>query len=402
MNKGIVSVVLVVAFCRIEAAPTLFLGKQLHVVPGIERNVYFRSITDAFVPERYAWRARCMRGRQEKTRWSYTAKDCDVGKSFPLVVEMWDDENGLVAAATSSVHVIGFPADRTKKLTMALLGDSLTGCRFLDQTAKLMREFGFTGFKTIGKRKELIARHDGYGGFGWETFLTRYAFSMDEIDQVQSEAEREQLRKFGEKIPAGQDWRKHLLKSPLVRIVNGEKRVDIQSWVGDINGGVPPDVIVIELGTNDVFGEPEGDRVAWMKRNCEPGILKLLDSLHRILPKTMIAVMTIPPGADQDAFGVNYGCAQAEFVFRRNVIAYNRLLEKIVCESNNRRLCLVSAHAAVDPVYGYITRDVPAHDRTTVAVERCVNAVHFDETGARQYGDALFGWLVFLMGNGVE
>ena len=381
-----------------SAGPGIFLADRMYAAPGVECNVYFKNVTDAIVPDRYAWNVRCAFGKHENVRWTYVAKDEDAGKEFPLVLEMWNDELGLVTAATTTVKVAKYPADRTRKLTVALLGDSLTGCRFQDQTARLMKEFGFTGYTTVGSRKGL-ANHDGYGGYSWGSFLSRYALTVDEINNVQSEAEREQLRKFGEKIPDGEEWRKALLRSPLVRIVDGKKTVDVQAWLDKVNGGAAPDVIVIELGTNDVFAEDEGNRLERLATMRIPAAKQLLKALRAVIPDATIAIMTIPPGADPDSFGANYGCQQSDFIFRRNVFAYNKALEELVKTSGDPKLALVPAHAAVDTVYGSIVRDVPANARTSRKVTRCVNAVHFDVTGANQFGDALFAWLVDHLGS---
>ena len=378
------------------AKPSLFLAERMYAAPGVECNVYFKNVTDAIVPDRYAWNVKCAYGKHENFRWTYVAKDADAGKEFPLVLEMWNDELGLVTAATTTVKVAKLPDDRTRPLTVALLGDSLTGCRFQDQTAARLKASGLTGVKSVGSKTGDF-NHDGYGGFSWDSFLTRYAIAVDEIDNLQSEAEKEQLRKFGVKIPEGQQWRRGLLKSPLVKLVDGKKVVDVQRWLDKVNGGKAPDVIVIELGTNDVFGEGEGDRDA--KRAVVLAAAKrLLKTLRGAAPGSVLAIMTIPPGADPDSFGANYGCQQSDFIFRRNVFAYNKALEELVKTSGDPKLFLVPAHAAVDTVYGSIVREEKANAHSDRKVTRCVNAVHFDRTGANQFGDALYAWLADFLG----
>ena len=376
--------------------PTIFLAERMYAAPGVECNVYFKNVTDAIVPDRYAWNVKCGYGKHENFRWTFVARDEDAGKEFPLVLEMWNDELGLVTAATTTVKVAKMPADRMRPLTIALLGDSLTGCRFQDQTAARLKESGLAGVKSVGSKAGGF-NHDGYGGYSWKSFLTRYALAVDEIDNLQSEAEKEQLRKFGVKIPEGQGWRRGLLKSPLVRIVAGQKVVDVQRWLDKINGGKAPDVIVIELGTNDVFGEGEGDREA-KRAEVLASAKELLAVLRKAAPESVLAIMTIPPGADSDSFGANYGCQQSDFIFRRNIVAYNRALEDLVRTSGDPKLALVPAHAAVDTVYGSIVRTEKANAHSDRQVTRCANAVHFDRTGANQFGDALYAWLVDFLG----
>ena len=394
-RSGLAAVIVALSLSA-AARPAIFLAERMYAAPGVECNVYFKNVTDAIVPDRYAWNVKCKYGKHENFRWTFVAKDADAGTEFPLVLEMWNDELGLVTAATTTVKVAKLPDDRTRSLTIALLGDSLTGCRFQDQTAARLKESGLVGVKSVGSNAGAF-NHDGYGGFSWDSFLTRYVIAVDEIDNLQREAEKEQLRKFGVKIPEGQEWRKRLLKSPLVKIADGKKLVDVQRWFDKVNGGKAPDVIVVELGTNDVFDEGEYDRDA--KRD---GVLaaakRLLKALRDAAPASVIAIMTIPPGADSDSFGANYGCLQSDFIFRRNIVAYNRALEELVKSSGDQKIVLVPSHAAVDTVYGSIVREEKANAHSDRKVTRCANAVHFDRTGAKQFGDALYAWLADFIG----
>ena len=81
------------------ARPTIFLAERMYAAPGVECNVYFKNVTDAIVPDRYAWNVKCGYGKHENFRWTFVARDEDAGKEFPLVLEMWNDELGLVTAA---------------------------------------------------------------------------------------------------------------------------------------------------------------------------------------------------------------------------------------------------------------------------------------------------------------
>ena len=72
----------------------------------------------------------------------------------------------------------------------------------------------------------------------------------DELPPLQNRAEREQMLAFGIKnLPKSEAYR---LRSPLLRIVNGKKVLDIPAWLKKINQGKAPDFIVFQLGTNDI------------------------------------------------------------------------------------------------------------------------------------------------------
>jgi lysophospholipase L1-like esterase len=282
--------------------------------------------------------------------------------------------------------------NKTKPLTLALLGDSLTNCGYQDRLLEYMQSAGFSGFRPIGSRTGPSASpvgtftpgkaaHDGYGGYTYESFLVRYAYAVDEIDNLQADAERQQLKELGVKIPPGQEWRRHLLKSPLVRMDGAKKTVDVQGWFDRINRGSAPDVILIVLGANDVFMRksdgkfPNGRDV---KTKISGDINRLVDILRAAAPQAIIALATTPSGGVQKAFKTNYGNLRTDYEFRSNALFFARLLDEVVSARRDPRIVLVPLHHALDHVKAY-----PEN-----------NALHPTFEGSKMLGSALYAWMV--------
>ena len=194
--------------------PAFVLPETIWAAPDLECNVYFGSAFDTDSPRAYSFCAECAVGRCQNERWTWTPTDGDAGCRHRLVLEARSDF-GPTVSCTTTVEVAGSVADRSRRATFALLGDSLTNARYQDRILSAVREAGWTNFTAVGSRsgasselagvfREGEAAHDGYGGFTPFAFLDRYAVAVDEIDNLQSEAEREQLKAFGEKIPEGQ------------------------------------------------------------------------------------------------------------------------------------------------------------------------------------------------------
>ena len=396
MNTGTyaIAAACMAATTALADAPSFFAPERIYAVPGVECAVHYTRLFDSYTPNRYLLEAISPKGSAFSDRWCYVAAANEAGQSFPLVLNAWDDDHGLVASMTTQVYIAKAPSDEAKsrKTTLALLAASDTNCRYQDRVLERMRNAGFSGYTPVGCRRratrspvcetgDFSAAHDGYGGFSWGSLLTRYAMTTDEIDNIQADAEREQLRKFGVKIPPGNEWRKALLKSPLVRIKDGNKVVDIQAWFDKINGGRPPDYIVIAMGGNGVWlqrPDTGRDYVAEELAHAR----KLVPMLRAKAPDAVIAITSSMGGSlDQDSWGLNYGAVQSCFIGNRSFIAYNRAMKAFCEESGDPKLVFVPVSQGV------------AHLDAYPLGRKDGNALHANVVGGRQMGDALFAWL---------
>ena len=382
------------AACMATAKPTLTVPTELPAAPGIPCSVYFARTLDSAKPDNYAFEAISEAGNFWEDRWTWTPAEKDAGRCVPVVFNVWDDESGLVDAVTTTVRVAKMPTgeQKARKVTVAILSASSTNCRYQDQLRERMREAGFANYVAVGSHSgssasvechpDTEAPHDGYGGFAWGDFMTRYAMTADEIDNEQAEAEREQLiHLFGAKIPEGQEWRKGLLKSPLVRIKDMKKVVDVQAWFDKVNGGKAPDYVFITLGGNGIETiRPE--RIEEAVAGQMASATKLLDYLRAAAPDMKI-VVTAAFGCSttQDGCGRNYGAKTSAFVGNLNRIRYDRAIEKLIAARNDPKILYMTASLNVDPVGAY---PHGAH----------ANAGHALPSGGKMFGDALAAWLL--------
>lgn len=393
--------------------PSFVLPDTIWAAPDLECNIYFDSSLDSVRPEIYAYEAQCAVGRCENGRWTWKPTKTDAGRSERLVLDAWSDL-GLQASATVTVRVAKLPLDGSRKMTMALLADSLVGGRFQDWIMKDVRDAGWTNFTPVGSHSgpsvsEVCrpgeAAHDGYGGFSPLAFLERYQLTEDEVDSLNDAAEREQLKAMGELVSA--KGPKMLRKSPLVRIVNGRKTVDVQAWFDRINGGTPPDFIGIQLGVNGTCQMRDADMEAGYceTRQVEP-MRRLVRLLRACAPRAEIGIGISEIGAsDQDAFGRNYGCKVSRVQARKNLFHLNRLWISLVREFNEAgddHVFAVPHGPATDQSYGIPHETVPAFDGSEIMVSRAANAYHPTRESARQTGGAYAAWVLCRMGEKQE
>lgn len=382
---------------EVAAKPAFLIPSRLYAAPGLECNIYYKNVFDSVVPQNYAFQTYADKGRSELTRWCWTPGSGDAGKTVEVVVNAWNDD-GLVAAATTTVEVAAAPVNPSRRLTFALFGDSLTNCKFQDAILADMREAGHSNYMPVGTRNGASpgsAAHDGFGGYTCDAFLLRYKVSDEEVENIQDAAEREQLKALGMPEKIIHAWQRDLLRSPLVVFRNGRKEVDVPAWLNKVNAGAAPDVVLIELGVNGVFslrGEREELR-ATIREKVIPGFTRFIDALRPHMPDAVFAICTIPIGCGQDGFAVNYGAKWNEVQHRKIMFALNREIAEYVGERNDGKILLVPLAQAVDPFHSYIHAEAPAHARSKEKVVRDQNAVHLSGIGGWQMGDAIAAWL---------
>lgn len=273
---------------------------------------------------------------------------------------------------------------KTRKITLAILGDSLTNCRYQDRLMRRMREAGYTGYTPVGthtgfsasdEKRADEAAHDGFGGFTYGDFIRRFQFAEDELMNVQKEAEYEQMKRLGVAKVEKKDWRRVLLKSPLVRFGNGKKTVDVQAWLDNINGGKAPDFILIQLGNNGICSMT-GDIDGRVRGGQLKDAAELLARLREKCPDAVYGFVSPFPGSDKEEdFARNYKGAITRDGARKSLSRFRELLRMWVESKNDPKVRFIDLWDKVDPARDY------------------ENALHFNSRGAEHVGDALFDWL---------
>ena len=400
---AVVVCVSLVAVSPAVARPGFILPDVLFAAPGVECNVYYDGAFETVTPWCYAYEAECSVGRCECRRWHWTPAAEDAGRSVPLVLRALDDD-GTVAERSVTVRVARLPkAPDLRRITLAMLGASISNSGYPQRVMKLMRENGYPNYTPVGSHagygKPVVPggiAYDGYGGFKWGDFLRRWWARECELPQEQMKAEEEALR-LGQREFVVQQGDAYRLKSPLLRVgASGRPELDLQGWFDRINCGNPPDVITVVLAANDVFGARPTTLQGILDKTFVD-VEKLLSVLRTAAPKAHIGVGLFPLASDQDAFAENYGCLQSAAQYRRNVFAYNRRMLGFDLIRRDGNMSLIPMSCSLDTVNSFPRKHVPAHVDTTEMVERTVNALHPLPSGGDQLGDAVYAWLVNIL-----
>lgn len=381
------------AKCQTPPFLKMTLPEIIYAAPGIECNIYFENVVDSATPDAYAYEVRCAKGTQAQYRWHWTPAEADAGKSFDLELSLYNDY-GLAASAKCKVIVAKKAVDPKKKFTLALLAASGVNSGYPASLLEVMRQTGFTNYTPVGSHagagKKVVpggVAHDGYGGFSWNSFLSRWVFSSEELKGIQDEAEIAQMKALGVRDIPKKNLYRH--RSPLLTFRNGKKVLDIPAWLKRINQGKAPDFIIINLGGNDVFGT-RPDKLDSTIVKVMHNASTLLKELRKHAPDAIIGVATGPAGCGQDGFGVNYGCRQSKFQFRRNIQRYNRELTKLIKGFKDPKMILLPLHQSIDPGNSYLYAWPKVHARSKQRKKIDNNALHASREGGAQLADAIY------------
>ena len=352
----------------------LLIPEKIYAVPGVETNVYFNNIITVINPANYVFDVDCPKGRNDQKRWRFTPKQTDTGK-YKWSIKVIDME-GIVARAETELIVLPFDAGAKQDITMLIVGASQTGAGlYPDRIVELMNRPGNPKFKTIGT-KGRTGRHEGYGGWRWDSFLTRWGYSNSrKMDGMHPDR------------PVG-------FNSPfLFPDKNGKGVFDLQKYLDINNKGKAPDVVSFQLGLNDFFGAQDNN-IAEVTARSIANMEKLIAEFRKLKPAPEIMIFQHIPGANQDAFGQNYTCNQTSWQYRKNLDYYNRALLK---KGKELKITVVPIYMNIDTENNFPRKVQFVNEGNPQKLSRASNGVHPAQAGYYQMGDTLYCWLKAIL-----
>ncbi len=330
-----------------------------YAVVGVPMSIYYDNIILTQEPEELGFNVRCDVGTVQPRRWTVTPKPGDVG-DHTLAVIVSDARDRVIQRGETVLHVAPADAGTGKAIRLLIVGDSLTNATvYPTEIARLLSSPGNPSWTMLGTRGRNSAvpgvAHEGYGGWTWRTFATRYVTETD-----------------GGKANGS---------SPFVFATDGKLRaLDLKRYFHQSCGGENPDFVTIMLGINDCFSADPEDPIAVDARisNVFADARTLIHAFRQAAPQSQIGIcLTTPPNARESGFEANYHGRYHRWGWKR---IQHRLVQRQLKEFGGRQqdnISIVPTELNLDPVNGY-----PVN-----------NGVHPNATGYRQIGASIYAWL---------
>jgi lysophospholipase L1-like esterase len=359
----------------------LLLPDRIYAVPGIETNIYFANVVRVINPANYVFEVKSPRGRCDEKRWRYTPAAADKPGIFKLHLRVLGS-GGVLAQKTVTVEVSPADAGKGEKLSMLIVGDSLTNATvYPKHILELFKKPGNPAARQIGSHagsgrpvKEGNVAHEGYGGWSWARFCEQW---MDDARFAKLKTARERL----------------YARSQFLKVENGRKELDIKGYFARTNNGKAPDIITFQLGVNDIFAATDENVDAMIAKIFE-SMDKLLAAVRKAAPDAVIGVgLTTPGAASQDAFGKNYKSRHSAWQYKKN---QHRLVEAMMrkfSQANPYKVELVPVYLNLDCENNFPTVTEAVNQGNDKKITRQNNGVHPAPAGYRQIGDTFYCWM---------
>ncbi len=363
-----------------------FLPNALYAVPGVEMNLYFRNIFLTVNHGNYVFDVTCEVGANYGKRWSFMPTAQNAGKEYPLSIKVYD-QDGLAAEGSTVVHVAQTGAGKGKDISILMVGDSLTDhAVYPARLLELCRQEGNPNLKMVGSHcgggkavQPGGVAHEGYGGWGWGSFLHLYQDPAKAKDPA-----------------AGYRVRSKFLVSE-----NGKTAFSLAAYLKKYNDGKIPDVITFQLGVNDVFALTDENRQAGIEK-----ILKNADELiaafRKEAPEAWIGVGYVTPGSGQDSFGTNYKNGQTAWGYCKNQFQMNIAMAAHFAKYHDPKLIMIPTCVNLDCENNFPVRRSKINEENSEYEIRQVNGVHPAASGYRQVGDTFYSWLKYLLSTKIK
>lgn len=157
-----------------------------------------------------------------------------------------------------------------------------------------------------------------------------------------------------------------------------------------------PDWVIIQLGTNDAFGQTTDAGVVSLASSELTKLDALIANIKAAGANVKVALALIPPpSSSQDSFGANYNTSYDKWRVKRNYAIWTREMIAKYTGLEASRTYLIPSGMSVDTVNNYPREAAaPVNSRNTaVQVQRQSNSVHPATSGYQQIADA---WWAFL------
>ena len=372
---------------KLDKEERLILPPNIYASVGNEMNLYFDNIFLCLNPRNYAFEFHCDIGRCDEKRWYCIPVADDIGV-HTATLRIWN-ESGIAAEGKTRIMVRDPTVKNKSSFRLLMIGDSLTDQSYFPaRVHSLCLQYGFN-ITMLGTNCpeelrhdpfQLICypipeqlkgvRHEGWGGWSAHSFL--YKTQPD-------------------KCMPFHHWNRC---SPFLE---ADGRFDFQSYLDRNADCLPPDIITIILGCNDIQGATDETieaRVNFWLENEE----KLISELRKAAPDAIFGLSFILPGAQsQDAYGKNFGCSIHAWQSTRNRFYANARFLQHFGGREQEKIHLLPLQVNLDRNHGFPKQKEPvAQDLPETMLRQC-NAYHPTPYGYAQVGNSYFAWLVHVL-----
>jgi lysophospholipase L1-like esterase len=318
------------------------LPPKIFAVVGKEVNVYFDNLVGDSI-KNYLVDVNCDVGIQQNERWTFIPNEAG---TWQLSITFYDQFLNIINTANSTMLVTLPDAETGENSKCLFIGDSTTEAAVY--TAELLKLFN-NNITLIGTKGIAPNLFEATGGWTVDIHYSS-ALSSFVFDGVFN-------------------FTRYMTSNNFTTI----------------------DWIFIHLGINDVFNCADDLSVDTVINNNYTKLENMIASMKQFNTNVKIGYMlTIPPSANQDAFGKNYLCNTTQWRYKRNIHRYTVAMLNNFRDREGENIYLIPTNCNLDTEHNMSAETVPINSRNASTIVRQNNGVHPDLAGYYQMADTVY------------
>jgi len=419
-----------------DYTPVLVVPPKIYAMSGLETHIYPEHllVEDYKI---YEHDVTCTKGQQRNRGFVWTPTGSDSSGNYALSWSLHDKQKGTqLTSASTNIQLAALNAKSGQTVKALVIGDSLVNAGSITQRLLDIAVDDVMKVQLLGTRGTGLNKHEGRGGWKISDYATEgrsdYKFTVSGVTTVP--AINSTTYSFDGRtyliqetsISGGSGYIVASLYSgaaPSALGVSGTL-TKANSGVGDatiafsnieavpanpfwnsstssldfanylsVNSQAIPDYVFIQLGVNDVFAFTSDQSVIDFTATAFVQLDALISSIKAAAPSVKLAIVTSPSGANQDAFGTNYGCGQTSWRYKRNLVTYNKQLYSYYSGKEAQSVYVVGSGVNVDTENNFPTSSEVINSQNTTIITSQNNGVHPADSGYRQIADGLFPFM---------
>ena len=412
--------------------PTIVMPPKIYALAGIESHIYPEHLViDDFTL--YNHKVSAYRGQHKNRGFVWTPTIMDSAGDYGVTWSLFDKQTaGELATASTKITLVDKNKDSGVTKKVMVIGDSYINGGVITQQILDVAANDVTKVQLIGTRGDGLNKHEGRSGWRisdyatagrtyvkftisgvttaptWNTATYAYngvTFTILET-AITNGSGTITAEYFGGSLSDGVSGTltktNNSAGDTTINFSNLQKLSGNPFWYnGQVDFGhhltanslATPDIVLIELGVNDCFGQTTDDEVVNLTTTAFSQLDTLIASIKATNSNVKIGLCLSPKYADQDAFGIDYGASFSAWRCSRNIAAWNRELITRYKDSEPQNIFVVASGFNVDTINNYPTIQEPINSHNSTLIDVQNNSVHPYSKGYLQIGDAMFAFI---------
>ncbi|HCM32282.1 MAG TPA: hypothetical protein DIC32_13260 [Acinetobacter radioresistens] len=411
--------------------PELVLPPKIYALSGLESRIYFEHIIKEDY-KLYDYDFECSKGQQRNRGYMWAPNSADTAGTYPLSLSILDKQSGQqLASASSNLQLVSATAKSGQTVKVQVIGDSLVNSGSITQGLLNIANNDATKIELVGTRGTGLNKHEGRGGWKISDYTSagpsNYKFTVSGVEvppninattythagvtyrvqEISLSAGSgyiicDVLSGTPSGVVSGTLTKNNagfgdasILFSAFEAVAgnpfwdSGSATVNYAGYLSKYSL-VAPSFVFIQLGINDVFTFTDDDAVTSFCVSAFAQLDALINSIRSAVSGVKVIVVAPPVGANQDAFGLSYGCNQTSRRFKRNLVTYNKQLYAHYKNKEASSIYVLGAGVGVDTENNFPVTATQINAYNTATYQAQSNGVHPDESGYFQLSAAYF------------